>query len=134
MPLSPYVIWNSLLCYVFNSNRLEVRFAVCQVTVACTSYSNFRTSQAICDRELCFIKFRHCISHLPIIKGPDWKMCDFVKTLPKRTLCYSGLIGSHMYKLIIFVTYYLWLISFFLSEMTISVPHLGQGEGHARKG
>lgn len=34
-----------------NSNCLEERFAVYPVTVASTSYSNFRTSQGICDRK-----------------------------------------------------------------------------------
>ena len=60
-------------------------------------------------------------------------MCDFVKILPKRTVCWKGLIGSHMYKLITFVTYYLWLVSFFLSKMTVSVLHIGQGGEQAGK-
>lgn len=106
---------------------------MCWVTVACTSYSNFRTSQAICEREPGSIKFGQCISHLPITKGPDWKMCTFVKILPKRTLCCKGLIGSHMYKLITFVRY-LWLLSFFLSETTISFLHVGQEREQAGKG
>lgn len=62
-----------------------MRLAVCRVTVACTSYSNFRTSQAVRDREPHPIKYGHCISHLPIIKGPDWKTCHCVKNLPLRT-------------------------------------------------
>ena len=63
-----------------------MRFAVCRVTAAGTSVSDFRTSQATCDREPHSIKCGHCVSHLPIIKGPGWKMCNCMKNLPYRTL------------------------------------------------
>lgn len=66
-------------------------------------------------------------------QGPQLENVQLYENLPMITLGYKGLIGSPMYKLMNFVTYYLWLVSFFLSEMTISVLHIGQGGGQAGK-